>query len=432
MLKKIISISLFLVFLFSGTVYAEKKKAKNIYIKPFMVYVDDDAATDKKKSSKSSTSFKDSLMGQDFTDYMSEVIVEYRDYNLISDDEISNQIESVKGKMAAGGDDDESVKKIMKMIDSDCIIYGKIIKDQTGILTVSAVLLDRTSTSVRKTLIVNRDRYLDAAARALGHYLLSRDESYIKKFNRQMKKKDDEIADSEEKRLGTLSGVESSYEGQNECLCHSSFIRLGYGGFSGTSLFSNDRLNDYYPENQTFFGDIFIYRSKDAVGDGVDIYTRFFYKKFRADDSSYQKIAKDMAAFGTDDYRDIAGKYDPVPQDDLEMTQKGADLGFRFVGTAYFMSEAWSFYFMFGGRYMKVSEKYTSGGMEYEKEFSGVGGTGSIGLEVTLNRYMGIFAEINAGYVPVGDNKMNYDGAQLLFGVTFRTNHMDSPFLGFL
>ena len=412
MIKKRLLISLLLIPVLYGMSYGEKARTKNIFIKPFTVY-------------SGGTSF-------DFTDYMSEVIIDYKEYNLISDEEVSNQQEAIERKMAAAkGDEEQSVREIMKMVDSDCIIYGSISKNSEGGLTISAVLLDRSSTSVRKTITITRDRYLDSAAHAIANYLLTKDDSYISKFQKFMTKKDEEIAYNEMALERSLKGIESDYEGRIACISKSPFIRLGYSGFAGTSPLSDEKIGEYYPEGQVFTADIFIYRSRDAVGDGVDIYTRLFHKSYKAADSAYSKIAADTSGAGTD-LENIAGKYDPVPQSGLEMTQQGADLGFRFVGTTYFLNEAWSFYLMFGGRYMQVSEKYKNGIIDYEKQFSGVGGTGGIGLEVTLNRYLGLFTEINAGYVPVGDNKVNYDGVQLLIGVTFRSDHIEGPILGFL
>lgn len=413
MIRNKLIISLFLIPLITGMSYAAKARTRNIFIKPFTVHGGGTSS--------------------DFTDYMSEVIVDYREYNLISDEEVSNQQEAIERKMsAARGDDEQAVREIMKMVDSDCIIYGSLSKDTSGGITISAVLLDRTSSSVRKTITITRDRYLDSAAHAIANYLLTKDESFIKKFQKFMKEKDEEIAEEERDFQRSLLGIESDYEGRIACISKSPFIRLGYGGFAGTSPFLNENINEYYPEVRIFTGDLFIYRSRDIVGDGVDIYTRFFYKTCTAPDSTYAKIADDMSGAAGDDYKNMAGKYDPVPDDGLEMMQKGVDVGFRFVGTTYFLSQAWSFYLMFGGRYMLVTEKYKSGLADYEKNFTGIGGTGGIGLEVTLNRYLGLFTEVNAGYVPVGDNKVNYDGVQVLVGVTLRSDHIDGPVLGFL
>jgi len=414
MIKKIYLISFLLIPLISATVYGDKARTKNIFIKPFTVYT-------------GGASF-------DFTDYMSEVIVEYKEFNLISDEEIGNQQEAVERKMAAEKNNDEdAVREIMKMVDSDFIIYGSVSKGEEGGFTISAVLLDRSGGSVRKTLTIKRDRYFDSAARSIAHYLLTRDESFIKKFQKEMKNKEEDIARDENERMVLLTGVESSFIVQNATIQNSPFIRLGYGGLSGSSSFSNKKLNDYYPEGRSFTGDIFLYRSRDYVGDGVDIYSRLSYRKYKADSGAYSKISGDMAASGAGSYNDIAGKYNPVPMSDLMMVQRGADLGFRFAGTTYFFNEAWSFYMMFGGRYMQITESYKgSDGLEYKKKLSGFGGTGGVGMEVTLNRYLGLFAEVNAGYVPVGENKLNYDGVQLILGVTFRSNHIDGPVLGFL
>jgi hypothetical protein len=45
------------------------------------------------------------------------------------------------------------------------------------------------------------------------------------------------------------------------------------------------------------------------------------------------------------------------------------------------------------------------------------------GIEISLIPYMGLFMEFNIGYVPMGDDKINFEGPQLRAGITYRINH---------
>ncbi len=412
-----------------------RNAAKTIYIKPFTVQKNQDQGleqrTMKANKPKKSSSAGD-ILGKDVRDYMSEVIVRYQQYNLVSDEEIQSLGQNVERKMAVVGcESDECVRELMRAIDTDCIIHGTLRRMDDNKTFINAVFLDRTGRSVRKSVSITRDRYIESASRALAHYLLTRKDSYINEFREEMRDKEDDLADAQRDREDSIRSIESAFHSQKACIQNSPFLRVGYGGFGKTNYFYEKDFNDYYPDAQIFTADVFIYRSRDTVGDGVDIYTRFFYKKLKADEKSYRKIAEDMGSVAPADFTDIAGKYNPLPEKDLEMTHRGGDIGLRFVGTAYFLREAWSAYLMVGGRYVQVEEKYTTGGVEYKRDFSAFGMTGGIGMEVSLNRYLGFFSEINFGYTPIGDNNVNIDGAQLIVGVTLRSNHISGPVLGF-
>ncbi len=425
MIKKISIVLLSVMTVFCSVSYAAKVQKKNIFIKPFTV--------DGKGVS------------MDFTDYMSEVIVEYEEYNLISEEDVSAQKSAIEGKMASSSsdvDNDASMKALMEAVDSDSIIFGTIDKNDDGSLTVMGRILDRkTGIGKGKTIKVKRARYLDIAARALAHYLITKKDSYLDELKEDMEDKEKGVAKAEKKRRNTLLGIESDFEGQNETVAKSPFIRVGYSGIGGSSYINDKKVNEYYPKAQVLSADLFVYRSRDIVGDGVDIYSKFMYKKFSSDDASVEKFKTDMTALNlTTNNEKLAGQY-LIPSGntlkELEMIQKSIDIGFRFVGTSYFLNEAWSLYMMFGGRYMQVTETYkTTNSMllpeDFKKNFTGIGGVAGLGLEVTINRYMGLFAEVNAGYVPIGDNKLNYDGYQLIVGATLRNSHTEYPFLGIL
>jgi hypothetical protein len=431
-----------IVFIFIVTqatslpVFAQRKNvSKTIYIKPFAVHQNEERdpgqSNIKANKPKKSTS-AGNILGKDIRDYMSEAIVGYQEYNLVSDEEIQSLGQNVERKMAVTGcESDECVRELMRAIDTDCIIHGTLRRMDDGKTFINAVFLDRAGRSVRKSVSITRDRYIESASRALAHYLLTRKDSYINEFREEMKDKEDDLADAQRDRENSISSIESAFRSQNACIQHSPFLRVGYGGFAKTNYFYEKNFNDYYPDAQIFTADVFIYRSRDTVGDGVDIYTRFFYKKLKADEKSYQKIADDMGSVTPADFSNIAGKYNPLPEKDLEMIHRGGDIGLRFVGTAYFMREAWSAYLMVAGRYVQVSESYLAGGVEYSRDFSAFGVAGGLGLEVTLNRYIGLFAELNLGYTPIGDNNVNIDGGNLLIGITLRSDHISGPVLGF-
>lgn len=100
MIKKISIVLLSVMTVFCSVSYAAKVQKKNIFIKPFTV--------DGKGVS------------MDFTDYMSEVIVEYEEYNLISEEDVSAQKSAIEGKMASSSsdvDNDASMKALMEAVD---------------------------------------------------------------------------------------------------------------------------------------------------------------------------------------------------------------------------------------------------------------------------------------------------------------------------
>ncbi|TAL29401.1 MAG: hypothetical protein EPN93_21550 [Spirochaetes bacterium] len=403
---------------------------KTIYIKPFTV-------TGEAGAAGFGAPALGATLGNDVRDYMSEEIVKDAAYILTSDDEVKKVAEQAALRMTVEGcADDECIKELMKAIDADLIIFGSVKKGKESI-TISAKLLERVRSDDKsyirikssKVLTVQRERYVENASKALAQYLLGAKDSTIKDFNKYVARKEREIRKSRERHESNLNSIEDDYESRWACLRNSPLLRVGYGGFSvggfNTVSTFDKTLNDYYTGSQMFFADLFIYRSKDIVGDGVDIYARVFQRKFTADSSAYGKIQAQ-----TGDFDDTLGKYDPIPQSGLQIMNQGADLGMRFVGSTYFFNQAWSAYLSFAFRIMKVEESYKSGGVTYEKDLMGRGLVGGIGIEVTLNRYLGLFTELSAGYTATGGDKKNLDGRQILFGVTLRTDHVSGSFLG--
>ncbi|MBP7584392.1 MAG: hypothetical protein KBA61_10185, partial [Spirochaetes bacterium] len=362
--------------------------------------------------------------------------VTYNRYSLVSDEEVKNLGESVEKKMLLGGcESDECIRELMRAIDTDGIIHGSLQYYNENKMILKAVLVDREGRSVRKSITLKRERYIEGASRALANYLLTRQESHIDQFNEWMEDKEEDLQRSQRRWRESLVSIDTSYYSQQACIRNSPFIRLGYGGFMAgetkTSRIFDPNYNEYYKNVEMYAADIFIYRYRDIVGDGVDIYSRLFYKKLTAADDVYERIKEDMTGVPVENFDKQAGLYSPLPESGLSMTHKGGDLGVRFVGTAYFLWEAWSAYLMLGGRFVNVEEKYKAGELEYARVFNAFGYTGALGLEVTLNRYFGIFGEISAGYTAIGDSNVNIDGVQFLAGITLRSDHVNGPFFGF-
>ncbi|HOJ28073.1 MAG TPA: hypothetical protein PL059_03285 [Spirochaetota bacterium] len=439
----ILLFSMLLLFFNINSVVYSNSEVKSIFIKPFTITKDFNSNI--KNNSKSDSEENEEIVesvndiGKDIRDYIAETIVTFQGYSIISDDDVKSLGKEVEKKMLFGNCSNEDVcaKELMRAIDTDCIIYGTVEKynEYNDTIIIKAVLLYRDGGSIRKTLKIPRERYVEEASHALAKYLVTRKESYIKDFEEWMEEKEFELQKFEKKWERTLQAINDAYYSKLACLNHSPFLRIGYGGFPvskyKTTYLQNENYNKYYTKLTTYIIDIFIYRYKDEVGDGIDLYSRLFYRNFIADENAYTKIKNEMQLLPPGNYDDYAGKYSPVPEDNLTMTHVGGDVGIRFVGSTYFLWEAWSFYTMFGGRFVRVEEKYISGGEKYSKLFNSFGYTCGVGMEVTLNRYMGFFGEISGGYTLIGKNDVNIDGIQLLVGVMFRTNHISGSIFGF-
>jgi len=149
-----------LVIFFSMQVYAAE--LKSIYIREFTI----------EKGLK-----KDDVTGQRVKDYISEIVVDEGGYSLISDDEVKQILKQEEIKMAIDScSEDACIKKLMKSLRTDYIIYGNIGYDSGG-YRITAKLLDRAGDTIKlarvKTLSFRDQNKIKMASVDLAQYLIN-------------------------------------------------------------------------------------------------------------------------------------------------------------------------------------------------------------------------------------------------------------------
>lgn len=189
----------------------------------------------------------------------------------------------------------------------------------------------------------------------------------------------------------------------NSLVRNSSLFRIGYGGW-GTIIMQDSDLNSTYKDGQMVMADIFFYRYRTSrrFVSGLDLYTRYTFRSFSAE--------KDIESESGDIYKN--GKINTI----------SVDVGARYITGTIFLYELWQVYLLASPRWVSFKEEAENDDGEYVgKSYYAVGFVGGIGFEVTILPYMGLFAEYNNGYTPVGDSDANVEGHQFFFGITIRT-----------
>ncbi|MCP4135585.1 MAG: porin family protein [bacterium] len=397
-------------------------KSKSVYIHSFAV----DATIDKTDS-----------IGDDIQDYMSEVFIEDEEYILTSEEDVKREVRNLATMQVFDADNPAAfAKELMKIIETDYIVLGKVFKKK-GVIVITAKMMEAKGGIIKvsssSVIRVRKPRYLWHGSRALASYLASNKEKYINRFYSYVTDKEDGLKERKIDHQDDLKSIQEAAVSKREKLRSSPLIRFGFGSFAikGFDLVDmyNPELRDYYTNGTAWFLDYFIYRSKDSVGDGVDLYIRGTYKTFDVDSAGLSQITSDMGA-DTTNYDGTLGKYYPVPDVNPSLWQMSFDFGMRYVGCTYFLREAWSIYLSITGRYLYLKESYSSGGVEKTKSFNGWAIMAGLGFEVSIIANAGIFAEVNMGYTRIGDSNVNVEGLQILFGATFRTDHTLGSVLG--
>lgn len=119
----------------------------------------------------------DDPAGKRIKDYISEVIVDEGGYTIISDDEVKQILKQEEIKMAIDScDDDACIKKLMKSLRTDYIIYGNIGHDKKN-YHVTAKILDRAGETVKlariKSLTFKDYDKIKMASVDLARYLIN-------------------------------------------------------------------------------------------------------------------------------------------------------------------------------------------------------------------------------------------------------------------
>lgn len=371
-----------------------------------------------------------SPLGSDVKDYISEVFVQKGDYALATDDEVREILKREEKRLLYERCTDEAcMRKLMKSIKADLIIYGRVKKD-AGKYYITAKMLERKESGVVRIRNSNyirfrKGRYLEKASKALARYLINGDNDEIEDFYEKMKDKEEALLDRKSSHKRNLGSVDEAAQSRRLSLKRSPLVRIGYGSF-GMVQAHDKVIRNYYDQGAAASLDVFVFREKDWVGDGVDLYLRGMYRRNKMSASGLETLQADLKAeparvnSAGDSY---LRNYAAEPDSPAEITEYGLDIALRFVGTAYFLREAWSFYAGVAARYLWFTEEYQSAQVTHEKKLSGWGIVGTAGLEVTIVSFLGVFGECNYGYVPLGNDEKNADGMTVLFGVTYRHFH---------
>ncbi|OHD63826.1 MAG: hypothetical protein A2176_11945 [Spirochaetes bacterium RBG_13_51_14] len=185
---------------------------------------------------------------------------------------------------------------------------------------------------------------------------------------------------------------------------HAPFIRVGFAAPSMISMMDTD-LNYYYNRSWSLMADCFFFRKRNRLGNGLDIGARFTYRNF---------------AIG----EDIQKKASDLLYNDNRLHLMSWDVSFRAVIGASLARMMWQVYVIGAPRllhYHAVMKDNKLGDPDKRINLFSIGIIGGAGLEVAPLPMLGIFAEYNIGYVPVGKSHNNVEGHQVYVGMTWRT-----------
>jgi len=186
---------------------------------------------------------------------------------------------------------------------------------------------------------------------------------------------------------------------------NSTLFRSGYGGF-GTVQMQDSDLNSIYTDGYMVMADFFFFRKRFSgrFEHGFDLYSRYTHKSFTTEE--------EIVSASGDVYR----------EGEIHVT--AFDIGARYLFGTVWLYELWQAYIVAAPRLVSFREEALNDDEEnVGKTYYSVGFVGGIGIEITLLPYMGLFAEYNHGYTPVGDSDKNIEGHQFFYGVTVRTPH---------
>jgi hypothetical protein len=182
------------------------------------------------------------------------------------------------------------------------------------------------------------------------------------------------------------------------------FIRVGCA--PPTMIYMMDKdLKYYYNKSWGLMVDCFFYRMRNRSGNGFDIGARFTYRNY--------KIGED-----------IQKKHNDLLYEDNKLHMMSWDVCFRGIIGGYFLYQLWQVYLLAAPRllhYHAVMRESRTGGDDKMIDLVSIGIIGGAGIEVTLCSIIGIFAEYNIGYTPVGKSFNNVEGHQVYVGITWRT-----------
>lgn len=184
----------------------------------------------------------------------------------------------------------------------------------------------------------------------------------------------------------------------------SSFLRVGFAAPSMIYMMDRD-LKYYYNRSWGLMADCYFFKKKSRRGNGLDIGARFTYRNFLIGD-------------------DVQKKTSSLLYKENRVHMMSWDICFRGVIGVFFLHELWQLYAIAAPRllhYHAEMKDSKTGGKDKHVDLVSIGVIGGAGVEVTIVPMMGLFAEYNIGYTPVGTSHNNVEGHQVYVGLTWRT-----------
>ena len=333
------------------------------------------------------------------------VFFDHGGYEPITEDDLVAGAALDESRQAFGCNDDRCMKTLLSASRIDLIVYG-VVKNANGYVYITGKLLDKSRGTVElariKTVRIRSD-FRDSPCfsegmTVLSRYLLTGKEDEIQDFQDKMY-----VAEkrSEQELRKTALEVESNNEAEQfrnnvekykqrrreEIAGKYAFWRFGYSQWGMKT--ASSEFNTYYDRGMQFMTDIVIPFDRESLS-GVDMYLRYAFKTFR------KRSDLDYSQSG------------PLYQDYISKgnyTQNLFDLGLRYRLGLYFLMTKFDVYVLGAGR-------MSAGG--------GMGWYGGVGGEIAFFQSMGFFAEYNKGQLKEGSANVNFEGDQVIFGVTWR------------
>lgn len=335
------------------------------------------------------------------------VFFDHGGYEPITEDDLIAGAALDESKQSLGCNDDRCMKTLLSASRIDLIVYG-VVKNTNGYIYLTGKLLDKSRGAVElarvKTVRIKNEYrdspYFSEGVTVLSRYLLTGKEDEIQDFQDRMY-----VAEkrSEQDLRKTALEVESNNEAEQfrsnvekykqrrreEIAGKYSFWRFGYSQW-GMKTASRE-FNTYYDRGMQFMTDIVIPFDRGSLS-GADMYFRYALKSFRK--------RSDLAYFQNGPlYADYISKGE-------NYVQNLFDLGLRYRLGLYFLMTKFDLYALAAGR-------MSAGGGAF-------GWYGGVGGEIAFFQSMGFFAEYNKGQLKEGSANVNFEGDQVIFGVTWR------------
>lgn len=413
MKRKILFLLTILCILFNSLAVVQARD-KTIFIKKFSVVV----GLPKKAS-----------ILENIKDILEQSFTQESDYEITSDEDVRAAMEAEELSMSIGDcTDDSCVRKLMKSINADYIIYGKV-KKIDSIFYITVKMLDRTSGTIRliriKTIRYKYRKDMESGVKALATYLITGDPDDVEDFQEDVFDREEEAEyrrQSSEVDFKEIihdqefdAEVKKAAKARERKICaNSTQMRLGYGG-GGLVKMKDSDLDRYYGDGKLYMFDILfpnIFGKRSGFSYAVDYYTRFAMKTFKMDEEWIEpletaELNEDMVSRGS-------------------ILMFAWDFGFRIRKGVYFLMTKFDAYVVGSMRLLYYREKAddvasnVESNDDLENQFMAYGCYTGGGIELSFFENMGIFGEYNIGYTPVGKSKANVEGHQVMFGIIYR------------